>query len=594
MKERKYNAEEAKIAAPDFFRIARAADSVDDARARLSEHALRVEYKNFSRSREVDFNRIMRERDSARALRTMLKTRSEELAGFSVTQAIYDEARGKARPDLAEAFWADLIHVLTGVMGDDSFLSAQAGGGELAGREAAVARSAGLDEIWEKRLGPGIKRFESGLSEAAVARRAARREKILKVLSGSDGDWWDYKWQFRHVVRRVEDLKKLVRLGREEEEAAAAAIQKGLPFGVTPYYLSLMDDEPSGRDRAIRAQVFPPMGYVERVSRIKDEGGCSLDYMLEGETSPIDLVTRRYPSIAIFKPFNACPQICVYCQRNWEIEEPMGKKALASHDKIDSALQWISERESLREVLVTGGDPFGLGVKRLEEILTRLSRIPTVEFIRIGTRALITAPMRITNELADLLGSLREPGKLRVSLVTHAQHAYEITPEVVEAVNRLKSRGVSVYNQMVYTFHVSRRFEAVAVRHYMRLAGADPYYTFNVKGKEETSDYRVPIARLLQEQAEEARLLPGLSRTDEAVFNVPGLGKNYLRAQSSRDLLAIKPNGSRVYEFFPWERNLKDGLDTYVGYDVPILEYLKRLESMGEDPADYSTIWYYY
>jgi len=84
-----------------------------------------------------------------------------------------------------------------------------------------------------------------------------------------------------------------------------------------------------------------------------------------------------------------------------------------------------------------------------------------------------------------------------------------------------------------------------------------------------------------------------LERTDEAVFNVPGLGKNYLRAHQHHDLLSIRPNGARVYEFHPWEKNIAPQ-NTYVGDDIPILDYLNRLREIGEDPADYQTIWYYF
>jgi len=120
-----------------------------------------------------------------------------------------------------------------------------------------------------------------------------------------------------------------------------------------------------------------------------------------------------------------------------------------------------------------------------------------------------------------------------------------------------------------------------------------PYYTFNTKGKEETDDYRVPIARLLQEQKEEARLLPGTVRTDEIVFNVPGLGKNYLRAVQHHDIISILPSGRRVYEFHPWEKKLAL-VDTYVYTDVSIYDYLKRLQKAGENIGNYKTIWYYF
>jgi lysine 2,3-aminomutase len=180
-----------------------------------------------------------------------------------------------------------------------------------------------------------------------------------------------------------------------------------------------------------------------------------------------------------------------------------------------------------------------------------------------------------------------------VALITHIEHPYEITLETARAVDRLRRRGIGVYNQQVYTFYVSRRFESALLRMLLRRIGVDPYYTFAPKGKEETASYRVPVARMLQEQKEEARLMPGTRRTDEAVYNVPGLGKNYLRALQHRDLISILPSGSRVYEFHPWEKNVVEQ-DTYVGTDIPILDYLLRLQKIGEDPADYESIWYYF
>jgi len=361
---------------------------------------------------------------------------------------------------------------------------------------------------------------------------------------------------------------------------------------VTPYYLSLMDDEPNGRDAAIRAQVFPPRDYVEQVLAAREAG--DLDFMGEEDTSPFDNITRRYPAIVILKPFNTCPQICVYCQRNWEIDDAMAPGAYAGKKGVEAALAWIGDHPAVHEVLVTGGDPLAMGDAALAHVLDGLAAIDHVERIRIGSRTPVTMPMRITARLARLLGRYREPGRREVALSTHVQHPYEITPETVAAVDLLRRQGIAVYNQLVYTFHVSRRFEASALRRTLRLCGIDPYYTFNTKGKEETRAYRVPVARLVQEQQEEARLLPGLERTDEAVFNVPRQGKNYLKSREHRDLISILPSGRRVYEFHPWERNIAQSTRTYIYQDVGILDYLERLEAIGEDPADYDTIWYYF
>jgi len=185
------------------------------------------------------------------------------------------------------------------------------------------------------------------------------------------------------------------------------------------------------------------------------------------------------------------------------------------------------------------------------------------------------------------------PGKVEICFVTHFEHPYEVTPEAMQAVEKLKNIGIGVYNQEVFTVENSRRFESAALRETLCQIGVDPYYNFNAKGKEETKNYRVPIARILQERKEEARLLPGMSRTDEPVFNVPRLGKNHLRAWQDHRVVMIMPDGRRVYEFHPWEKYLTP-IPPYNHYDVPIYDYLKKMKKRGENIEDYKTIWYYY
>lgn len=180
-----------------------------------------------------------------------------------------------------------------------------------------------------------------------------------------------------------------------------------------------------------------------------------------------------------------------------------------------------------------------------------------------------------------------------MALVTHFEHPYEVTPECVEAVRRVRAIGVDIYNQAVFTIENSRRFEMVALRETLKAIGVDPYYTFATKGKEETGFYRVPVARLLQERKEEARLVPGVVRTDEPVFNLPRLGKNYLRAGQDHQVISILPDGSRIYEFLRWEKNLYPS-PTYIYRDVPIHDYLCRLRDRGEDITAYENIWYYF
>jgi lysine 2,3-aminomutase len=582
---------------PLLVHMLRAETSLRSAREVLWEWLTRLQFKYYSEDTRPKLHplELVVARDCIHALRLMTSSRKEKYAEFSLVRALWDVAHGRKRPDLEPAFWAETIHLCRGVNGKSAIYEGlrKQKIELLEGREAAIERSKELDEMWAKAQRK-IESYPHGLQPEIIHRRQENRKRILNVMGASADQWNDWHWQVQNVVKDPLQVERLVSLTDEERECIAIACKAGLPFGVTPYYLSLMDnDNTHDGDHAVRAQVFPDRNYVEQMTAHRGEREQSFDFMLERDTSPIDLITRRYPTIAIFKPYNTCPQICVYCQRNWEIEDVLDHRALADQDAINRALEWIRSHPAITEVLITGGDPLVLSDDRLAKLLEQLASIDHLQRIRVGSRTPVTLPMRITENLAGILSSFRKPGHRELALVTHVEHPYEVTPAMVEAIDRLRSHCISVYNQAVFTLENSRRFESALLRRLLRLAGIVPYYTFNMKGKEETETLRVPMARLLQEQKEEARLLSGLERTDEAVYNVPRLGKNYLKAAQHRDLISILPDGRRVYEFHPWEKQMMlQGI--FVMPDVPILPYLEKLEARGEDPYAYESIWYYY
>jgi lysine 2,3-aminomutase len=524
-------------------------------------------------------------RDCIHALRLMATYRKEKQVGFSLVRALWDVACNRERSDLQPAFWAELIHLCRGAYGRSTIYKrlSKTKADLYEGREAATLRSKELDSMW-RQINSQTRRYKHGLQKNIIARRQGNCRRILEVLGASMEDWQNWRWQLQNVAKELGQVEQLVTLNNDERECIQMAREVKLPFGVTPYYLSLMDNTlgPSA-DHAIRAQVFPNRNYIEQMAAHRGKDMRAFDFMLERDTSPVELITRRYVSIVIFKPYNTCPQICVYCQRNWEIDDVLDHRALAGPDSIKCALEWMRDHPAITEVLMTGGDPLVLSDETLRELLEQLASIDHIQRIRIGSRTPVTLPMRITEELAEMLAGFRMPGKREIAVITHVEHVYEITPEMVTAVERLKSRGISVYNQMVFTFENSRRFEAFLLRRMLRMAGIDPYYTFNMKGKEETESSRVPLSRLLQEQKEEARLLSGLERTDEAVYNVPRLGKNYLRAAQNRDLIGILPDGRRMYEFHPWEKKIMLQ-ETFVIEDAAILSYLEYSDSQKYVP----------
>ncbi|MBN2449680.1 MAG: KamA family radical SAM protein [Lentisphaeria bacterium] len=541
-------------------------------------------------------------KESVHVLLDLVHPRNEARVGFGFFHYLALLARGDAdESETSEpappsaGFLAEIEHLLRAIVGRSGIYDREPVlvTDETEGVSVAQRRSDYLCTL-AARAHVHADRVPCGLHSALARRRSRNRQRIMNVYGITDVEWNDWRWHVRHAIRDADTLARLVELTPAEREAIELARKNHVPFAVTPYYASLMEARAGGEpDRAIRAQVIPSLGYVTAVREERAAGDGCMDFMLERDTSPLPGVTRRYPMICILKPVLTCPQICVYCQRNWQITDVCAGNATAPWPQMEAAIDWIAERPAIREVLVTGGDPFILSDRRLRAILSRLSRIAHVNRIRIGTRTPVTLPQRITETLVRMIAQYHIPGRREVLVVTHFEHPTEITPAAMEAVQRIRRQGMGVYNQLVYTFHVSRRFEACALRQHLRSIGVTPYYTFNTKGKEETADFRVPIARLLQEQKEENRLFPGSVRTDEVVFNVPRLGKNYLRAGQHHDLIGILPNGCRVYEFHPWEKKLAKA-DTYVYTDVSIHDYLQRLAAAGEDPADYGTIWYYY
>lgn len=579
---------------PVFHQLVQQYSDLESIRKRVYNYLAEFERKtlhNHSYTSVLDRNIA---RKCISVLKNVFSKRSEELTRFSALETMVKLAH-HLDVEISQGFIKELRNLFLGMKGKTGL------GGKTAvltstvredTHNAASIRSELLNRVSHK-LKNKMSEYNSGLEEEIIFKRRQNTTRIMDYFGATIEEWNDWVWQSRHIIRDAATLGNIIELTSRERTAIEMAWAGKLPFGITPYYASLMDKAPDRKmDHAVRAQVIPPLDYVEHVLKNK-ELGLDMDFMGERETSPVELVTRRYPMIAILKPYNTCAQICVYCQRNWEIEDVCSENAAPPKSKLDKALDWCERNTALEEVLVTGGDPGIMSDGMLKKVLSRLATMKHIKRIRFGTRVPVVMPMRITEQFADLLASFSEPGQRELVVMTHFEHPYEVTPDSLCAVQRLRARGIPVYNQTVFTMENSRRYEMVSLRKMLRRIGVDPYYTFNTKGKEETIAYRVPIARLVQEQAEEARLSPGLDRTDEAVFNIPRLGKSYLRAGQDHEVIMVLPNGARVYEFFPWDHTFAE-TKPYLYEDVPISDYMVGMLKRGEDPEDYNSIWYYF
>lgn len=588
--------------APDIYSLLRESANMKSARQKIMDYLITTEMAFRNDFYELSNAEYILFRKALWVLKNFFSKRYESIAGTKPIDYLWKAARN-GDSGVADDFIDEFEHLFKAIKGNTRVYPSHLMEGLVSpdyekykGREAAGRRSDFLDGLGQK-VDRYLRKYPDGLRSDIEKRRTENKKRVLKAFNATEDDWNNYKWQFKNVIRDeegLERLKKVVKITREQEQSIRLSIAHDIPFALTPHYLHLMDEEPGNFDFAVRRQVFPPLDYSETMVAHKGDRKVTFDFMREHDTSPCDTITRRYPMVCILKPVDTCPQICVYCQRNWEITSPCEEEKIhVSRKTIDKAVKWIAKHPQIMDLLITGGDPLIMNNRFIDDLLSQLAEIPTLKSIRIATRTVVTAPQRFDDELLDILSKYQEMSRRTIYVVSHFQSPYEVCRESAEAVDKLKKRGLMVYNQQVFTFANSRRFETVALRIALKKIGIDPYYVFNMKGKSEMADYSVPIARLLQERKEEARLLPGIFRTDEPVFNVPFLGKSQITSGQDRDFISILPTGERVYAFHPWEKNIRS-VDSYVYNDVTIRGYLEKLKERGEDIEQYRSIWYYY
>ena len=245
-------------------------------------------------------------------------------------------------------------------------------------------------------------------------------------------EWNDWKWQVRNRISDVEVLKQVIDMTDKEVEDIGEVLKK-FRVGITPYYASLMD--PKDHNCPVRMQAVPTiMETHESISDMEDP----LD---EDVDSPVEGLTHRYPDRVLFLITDQCSMYCRHCTRR-RFAGQLDKGVPT--DKIDAAIEYIKNTPQIRDVLLSGGDALLVSDDRLEYIIKALREIPHVEIIRIGSRAPVVLPQRITDDLVNMLKKYHP-----IWLNTHFNHPKELTPESKEACRKLADAGIPLGNQSV-------------------------------------------------------------------------------------------------------------------------------------------------
>lgn len=535
-----------------------------------------------------------------------------------------------------------------------------------------------------------MRRWPDGLNEQVRAIREANKERIMALLvrkiehrpasSGryvfpegcSEAEklgwvrrWWgEARFHLSMAVKSATELNRMLdgTLSGETLRIYQQAQEKGIPVFVTPYYLSLLN--PTGKgydDAAIRSYVIYSSRLVETFGCIRaweredivEEGKPNVaGWLLPGGHN----IHRRYPEVAILIPDTmgrACGGLCASCQRmydfqsrrlNFELEKLKPKENW--NTRLRKLMDYFEHDTQIRDILITGGDALMSRNATLRNILDAVCKMAVrkrqanlsrpdgekyaeLQRVRLGTRLPVYLPMRVDDELLDILRDFRqkavEAGITQLFVQTHFQSPLEVTPESREAIRRILSTGWAVTNQLVYNVAASRRGHTAKLRKVLNSLGVICYYTFTVKGFEENYEVFAPNARSLQESAEEkawGRLAPEAEHdflesldgapnkavavrqfcaahdvpflaTDRSVLNLPGIGKSMSFA-----LVGVDAKGRRILRFDHDRTRRHSPIidrvhEVYIRENKPVYRYLLQLQDMGEDMGEYETLWAY-
>lgn len=388
----------------------------------------------------------------------------------------------------------------------------------------------GLIKKIERRHSPSSRyQFEENLSF---------EEKYQKIEQ-----WWKTsRFHLSMAIKSPTELNSFLgnTLSHETMNMLMKGKKKGMPFFVTPYYLSLLNTEENGYDDStIRSYILYSDELVETYGEIR--AWEKEDTVVPGKPNAAgwllpegNNIHRRYPEVAILIPDSmgrACGGLCASCQRMYDFQSErlnFDFDALKPKETWDKKLRrlmtYFEEDAQLRDILITGGDALMSQNATLRKILDAVYKMAIrkqkanesrtdgekyaeLQRVRLGSRLLAYLPMRITDELVSVLREFKEKasqiGVTQFYIQTHFQTPLEVTPEAKKAIEAIQSAGWTITNQLVFTVSASRRGHTAKLRHTLNTLGVVCYYTFSVKGFRENYAVFTPNSRSLQEEHEE-------------------------------------------------------------------------------------------
>jgi lysine 2,3-aminomutase len=275
-------------------------------------------------------------------------------------------------------------------------------------------------------------------------------------------------------------LSEVVKLSTEEEKGIEKARGR-LSMAITPYWATLID--PEDPNCPIRRQAVPVMQELV-VSPHEMTDPCA-----EDRDSPAAHLVHRYPDRVLLLATEHCAMYCRHCTRRRLVGDH-GQESAYTDTKFDAAVDYIKANKKVRDVLISGGDPFILEDEQIESLIQKIKAISHVEFLRLGTRIPVTLPQRITENLTKML---KKYSPIWVSI--HFNHPKEITKRCRIACDMLSDAGIPLGSQTVLLKGINDRpYIMRKLMQELLQIRVRPYYIYQCDPVRGTQHFRTPVS----------------------------------------------------------------------------------------------------
>lgn len=261
---------------------------------------------------------------------------------------------------------------------------------------------------------------------------------------------------------------------------------------------------------------YDQLKYIVEPSVLEFSSQGSLDTSGEHDNTVVTGLQHKYPQTGLLLVTDRCASYCRYCFR----KRIVGNDSDEITPDYARVADYIMRHPEMTNVLLSGGDPFVLSTRKLNQILDYLLPIPHLTSIRFGTKTVAFAPKRFEDaELSPMFRRIHDAGKTAV-VVAHFDHVGEISREAEFSIRRMRAEGVQFLNQAVLLAKVNDDSDILAAT-FARCheIGVRPYYLFQGRPVKAASHFQVPLRRGVEIVRGTNQRLSGIQKTFKYIMS---------------------------------------------------------------------------